>query len=464
MDLPFEIWLYIISFLPLDQLQPLCTVNRAFYAVAMTEKCKVIDFGKDTRSIAGTLASLEHPSNAQRVRTLHLRPDVLAHYLVRRSTSGRGSKTKTSMLTRLYKHIGVSIPEQDRWNTKVMSQMLQIVGNTSSVTDFSMTTQGYFPRSQFRKQIVIAAWTAFGSNLRSLTLVAPLFESKFPLDPTLVFPNLDQLSIELSCQYGRVDGTKLVENLLVPFMNNHHSTLRSLALSLQIEGLASPLPLFSGIRHLPYLSKFIFCCQFPSAVRGPDTSALLHILTKHSNHLRELELMLSHWSTPEPHVWYTQASLHVALPRLEFLHVTLDFFSVSFRTAAYLRQFKNSLMTLKLTGRRLTYSETEQIINVFAGPDKLRVLHLEIDHLGPELFDLFSITLPSLDVLYLVFLWVSSAFYQTMERQLYSEWNLRHFTARPYLRIDPDILANWEATIRAALPHLQTFKFACDAH
>lgn len=59
MDLPFEIWLYIISFLPLDQLQPLCTVNRAFYAVAMTEKCKVIDFGKDTRSIAGTLASLE---------------------------------------------------------------------------------------------------------------------------------------------------------------------------------------------------------------------------------------------------------------------------------------------------------------------------------------------------------------------------------------------------------------------
>lgn len=58
-DLPFEIWLHIASFLPTDQLQRLCTVNRMLYGIAMSEKYKVIDFCKEAKMVAGTLASLK---------------------------------------------------------------------------------------------------------------------------------------------------------------------------------------------------------------------------------------------------------------------------------------------------------------------------------------------------------------------------------------------------------------------
>lgn len=59
MDLPFEIWLHIASFLSTDQLQRMCIVNRIFYGIAMMEKYKVVDFCKDARTIPGTLASLK---------------------------------------------------------------------------------------------------------------------------------------------------------------------------------------------------------------------------------------------------------------------------------------------------------------------------------------------------------------------------------------------------------------------
>jgi hypothetical protein len=102
------------------------------------------------------------------------------------------------------------------------------------------------------------------------------------------------------------------------------------------------------------------------------------------------------------------------------------------------------------------------IVNAVSGRDKLRVLHLEVDHLGPPLFDLFSTKLPSLHDLHLVFLWVSSAFDQMMaqQRESYSEWKLRHFIAHPYLRVKPDILAHWQDVVGTALPHLHTLRVA----
>jgi hypothetical protein len=335
-----------------------------------------------------------------------------------------------------------------------MTQMLQLVGSMSEVADLRITTQGGSPRSQIRDQIVTAGWTAFGSTLRSLTLVVPLGERNFPLKPTLVFPTLEHLAIEVSCQWHHVDGTKLVHELLIPFINNHYSTLRSLALSLQMDNLSNVFSWWSGIRHLPYLAKFTFCCQFPTEV--PDTSALWHILKKHADQLCELELRLSRKPPPDADEWYTQPSLHVALPRLESLHVTLDCFSDPFRTALYLQQFKTTLVTLKLMGRRLTYNEVEMIVNAFEGRNRLRTLHFEVDYLGSALFDLLSAKFPGLDGLHLVFLWVNSEFHKTMGQQSYSEWKLRHFTARPYLRIMPDILAGWQTVVGAALRHLQT--------
>jgi hypothetical protein len=108
----------------------------------------------------------------------------------------------------------------------------------------------------------------------------------------------------------------------------------------------------------------------------------------------------------------------------------------------------------------LPYNEVEMIVNEFEGRNWLRMLHMEVDHLGPALFDLLSAKLPGLDGLHLVFLWITAEFVETMGRQSYPEWTLRHFTARPLLCVDPALLADWQAVIGAVLPHLQTLSVA----
>lgn len=59
MNLPFEIWQHIASFIPPDQLRRLYTVNRVFYVIVMMEKYRVFDFCKGARAVIGALACLK---------------------------------------------------------------------------------------------------------------------------------------------------------------------------------------------------------------------------------------------------------------------------------------------------------------------------------------------------------------------------------------------------------------------
>jgi hypothetical protein len=309
------------------------------------------------------LAHCRHSSNTQRVRTLHLYPDVLAEYLVRKPNY-KGPKIP-NVLSRLYTWTGIAASKHDKWTAKIKAQMKQLVGSMSAVVDLRIATQGRSSRSPFRDQIVMAGWAAFGSTLRNLTLVAPLSEVNFPLTPTLVFPNLEHLAIKLSC-FGLADGTNLVRDLLVPFINNHHSTLRSLELSLAVSDHTSASVWFCGMRRLPRLSKLSFGYQFPSTgVTDPHT--LWHILRMHSAGLHELEFKPPETPPADGSNRYPQPPPYITLPQLESLCAALDTFSDLNRTAACLRQCKNSLTVLKLPGRRLAYNETEMIIGALGG-------------------------------------------------------------------------------------------------
>jgi hypothetical protein len=151
--------------------------------------------------------------------------------------------------------------------------------------------------------------------------------------------------------------------MLVPFVNNHHSTLQSLELSFEVYGQSKSFTWFSGIRDFPHSVKLTFYSHFATTpLTDYVHSVLWYILTICSGGLREL---------------------YVALSRLESIHIILDRFSDAIRTITLLRHCRNTLTTLKLKGRRLTYDEVEMSIHAFAGRDVLRVLHLEVDHLGP---------------------------------------------------------------------------------
>ena len=58
-DLPLEIWLYIASFIPPDQLRKLYAVNHALFVIAMEERYKEVHLCEELEMMPETLARLK---------------------------------------------------------------------------------------------------------------------------------------------------------------------------------------------------------------------------------------------------------------------------------------------------------------------------------------------------------------------------------------------------------------------
>ena len=271
--------------------------------------------------------------------------------------------------------------------------------------------------------IVTAGWAALGPNLRSLALGnIPLGHFHVAVTPTLLFPSLEELTISLT-DTEVINGREPVCNILIPFINNHHSTLKSLQLSfVQYRNWNIDFSLL-GICHLPHLQKLAYRYAFTS-LTPTKPLGLWHILGLHADGLRELELGFMSTVTVTPgyftyplvhRAWCAQEFLRIALPHLETFALkavteqTLDHFLDVDLTASHLQQFATSLTTLKLQWCEFSYSSVEKIIDAFAGYGKLKTLHLGVNKLCPRLLDLFATKLPFLDRLHLIFTCITTA-------------------------------------------------------
>jgi hypothetical protein len=60
-ELPFDVWLHIGSFIPPEQLKALYTLNCAFFNLEMNERYKAVDLyrGSTTKTISKTISRLQ---------------------------------------------------------------------------------------------------------------------------------------------------------------------------------------------------------------------------------------------------------------------------------------------------------------------------------------------------------------------------------------------------------------------
>jgi hypothetical protein len=188
--------------------------------------------------------------------------------------------------------------------------------------------------------------------------------------------------------------------LLIPFVNNHHSTLQRLQLDLISYGHLDISPCFLEMCRLPHLRQLHFH-HFFNDTSHLNTLGLDHILEIHSDVLRELELRFElPYSTIPSVEWHAHGFSDIALPGLESLTLsTLDLH----RAATYLGRVGDSLTTLVLEHGSLACSDVETVVNAFGGRDMLRTLHLSVLYLSPGLFDLLAAKLPGLNFLKLIF-------------------------------------------------------------
>ena len=311
--------------------------------------------------------------------------------------------------------------------------------------------------------------------------------------PSPTFPSLERLRIAFTFrEFDRsIEAlSSLLCDVLVPFINDHHPTIEDLNMTFTTYRRCDVTPHLRRIRHLPRLRKLSLNFDLIN-VNKTGNSGLRHTLRTHSDELRQLCL---NFPLPHPRTsadisisqWILQDIGDVPLPQLELLDLWTGCGN-GLQPAAFLSQFRRSLTTLLLNHIELSYYDVETIVNVLAGYERLRALHISVIRLEPVLFDLFFTKLTTLDFLHVRFrrlytpniqlppdttevkkvslLYLKSMhlrilgdwkFCQEMRGRLYRDYNLRHLDLRlasPTISVCE--LCFCKAAIRSALPDLK---------
>ncbi|KAG5636906.1 hypothetical protein H0H81_006441 [Sphagnurus paluster] len=260
--------------------------------------------------------------------------------------------------------------------------------------------------------IVKTSWAASGSILQVLKLGIPIEGLQLVLSPSIIFPCLEELYLEVSRASLTSDPALVMTDVLALFLNNHYTTLRLFHLDSRHQYKFNTAPLLLNLQKLPHLEDFAQTYDFVS-IRQTDTSGLTYVLRLHSDQLRSLFLLPNgqdlYGTVPTPDEWYAQDFLSVPLPQLERLTLSLINFSDMRRTTGYLSRFSATLTSLTLLHRGCTYSEVDVLTEAFYHQRKLRRLAIVVEVMSPPLLVLLATKLSALRVLDISYERINSA-------------------------------------------------------
>ncbi|KAG6830231.1 hypothetical protein H0H92_001671 [Tricholoma furcatifolium] len=400
-DVPFEIWNRIASFLPPADLRRLYSINHAFFEIAMKEKYRVVLLNNSDK-VVQALRLLTGSIISHHVRCLKLDlPSVISRQRGKRRQTIFCKTIRTRKETSQYRS-----PEE--WIPNFFSRL-------SNLEDLELAARRYPDSDHHALETVMQLVTPTFISLKTLRVLKLdiMVEGYQSLSSRIVFPVLEHLSISLYHGYCSTDHNFILEDVLAPFVNNQHLTLRIFHLSTVHSLYTFDIPSFLlKLRHLPQLKTFGFWYPFVS-IRQSDSVGLSHVLRLHSQHLLELALhakgpvQFSMYPTREQ--WYGQEFLRVELPKLQVLDLDIELYDDIVQTVVYLGQFRYSLISLKLFVNILSYDDIVHVVETFSQQDRLKELYVSVDVLSPQLLTLLATNLPSLETLHLEFDRLSSS-------------------------------------------------------
>ncbi|KAJ7226940.1 hypothetical protein GGX14DRAFT_627588 [Mycena pura] len=377
-QLPEDVWRYIAFFIPRFFLVTLVSVNRAFYNIVLDDLYKEIRWVKLDKDMIRSLARLQTPSIAARVRRLHVRAWFI-NYLNQKEVLTLGSYVATSRQW-MARHVRFSsalsttgkFPTADR----ILASMTEAARLMTGVTEYDFEWRDLAP-TPVTMRFLAAARAAFGVSLRKLCLRAQLayFSS---LLSTVDFDNLEELELFFDYDHIETNSANLLCDTVAPFINHFRRSLNSLTISSESNADFSPLP--------------------PSAQNSGTLSSL------------EVVRILAagpHDTWPHDTWAHFSAALaadsavfrHVQTLKLPALHDTLA------STLACLQRAADTLTSLYLSDYFMGHSDFVALIQVFAHRPLdagLQALHVGLSCMSVEVLDLLSRRAPGLRKLYLV--------------------------------------------------------------
>jgi len=245
--------------------------------------------------------------------------------------------------------------------------------------------------------LALAAWSVSSSTLHHLDLRVSVENLPDIIPPTLVFPHLSHLTVELRIVYRSSDAMAHILGTLLPFLNRSSPTLTSFAL-LTREHL--PLKeLYTKLSVMPKLRSFVAMQGYVSTLQT-DTSGLHDFLSRHSDALHSLSLSFYSLGSgiildPEMEGWTEQEFLRVSLPNLTSLTLGLYDFPAHFG-----EKIRKSLQGLSIPELRHLYLPMPlpllELEEIFQDGMDIQVLTLNCTSIEAALFDLVASKLPRL--------------------------------------------------------------------
>ncbi|KAF8152232.1 hypothetical protein B0H34DRAFT_800709 [Crassisporium funariophilum] len=395
-DLPLELWLEILSYLPRSTLHKMIGINRILFEIALDDIYEEVRFVCDDKDTRKTFKQLRHADISNRVRHLLIRPAFLpgldedvnassATVQDRLSTTFTYMKnlrklpSKTTIFDESLRDPAYEILDIAKRSIKFCQNLREL---TIILRDHALTLSFMsFLNSMWNSDSI-------GPNLQKLSLETTLVKLPLLLNPLVkCSKQLSHLeTFDLNIAVSRFQHT-LTErdaaiHALESFLDAFNGTLTSLTISFSLQMVLRPF--FEFLPHLPKLKKLELLVIFNVlTLDSPLGEHLAMFIAKHTEHLEHLVIKphprqvslyasdetysdwLSHDSIPDSAKGFAFPQL--ILPKLRILDVELReryrfAGSQSRLLLPNLSGVAPKLTTLALTNVPLSFSRISHII------------------------------------------------------------------------------------------------------
>ncbi|KAG5652723.1 hypothetical protein H0H81_003974 [Sphagnurus paluster] len=427
-QIPSDIWVYIAQFVPSKSLCNLYSLNSIFLHLALNERYKALDF-TDCQCDERTVHFLKHISDSNissRVRQLrvdsqwfdpesHIRFTLVARFqALMRSALLLGPWRAASF--------GFIRSKYRKRRKAIDTLTASLVAQFSNLTTFIIVprhSERYYPLGF--SLLFTKSYATFGSTLRQLTIKVRLngVTALLPSDPTTL-ASLQEFTLQLfPDQEDYVFNTQILIKTVSPFIQQIASKLTKF--NLLSSAHADHSSIFDALGDTPNLNIFSLGLLF-HATALQDPSSLVQFLSRNADALKHVRLQPLGFETSFaiPHnidpadrcltSWFKDnASDTRVFSNLQTLAI-MPYHSApaaSPITACLLiDRSRDTLTSLFLGERYLSLVELANIVLSFThrpADRRLKVLHVNLVSLNPQLFDLLADKIRSLEDLSLNF-------------------------------------------------------------
>ncbi|KAJ7285070.1 hypothetical protein C8J57DRAFT_1290355 [Mycena rebaudengoi] len=465
-DIPVDIWLYISTFLPDDEVLRLVGVNLHFYNLALDLRYGTVRIETVSASTAKLLLRLMDPVVAARVKHLVIRPQINVH-----------AKPDASLQPALWQQLGSVLSWRQQPSAQappsvedVIDALILVFPGLTNLTHFEVESWD-MPLEYDLQRFFRGAWSSFGQQLKAISMAGRTEAWRQFVVSGPQLNSCEALSMQFTHELDSTAGAAVVGILVgsvAPFINSLAPQLQSLKMwSLWTLDLS---PLFAHLTVFPHLSNFHLRAPFNKAF--PDPTGLTRLLQSNSASLKKVELRLNpSGSVMDPTSEERLGQWMLSHNEFPSILADLDFlriFPTTLRSGfdalvMYTQRSADTLTTLAVKDRYLDLNEVATLILPVShrGANQgLRFLRLNVRRWSVELFELLASKLPGLQSLSLYVggshpnRATTEIFFAKMRAHSFKDWKLRDIGVwQGGSEVPPSTMH----LLAASLPHVQSF-------